>query len=95
MPFRGSIVAITLSSTGTKAGGTATFQVRKNGAAISNALLTWPNAARASVRFVKGTLGFVRDDRLDVTFTTSSGYTPTTSIVEVIIWATQDSEETV
>lgn len=95
MLYRGSIVGIEVSGTAAKAGGTATFNVRKNGTKITGAQIVWDNVQRDVERFAKGTYGFARDDYLDVVFTTSSGYTPTTTVVEVTIWVTNDPEETI
>lgn len=94
LPFRGSIVAITLSADANKSAGTATFNVRKNGTVIAGCSLTWSTGVQRQVtRFSKGTHGFVRDDYIDVVFTTNGTYAPTTTVVEVTVWTTQDASQ--
>lgn len=99
MPFRGSVVAITLRGTANISAGNLTLRVRKNGSNLASnmvfAEIVWGSGAQAIARFSKGAFGFVRDDRLDLTFTTSSGYSPTTTVIEGIIWVTQDGSETI
>lgn len=89
MPFRGSITAISVSGSAAKAGGTASFTVYVSGTATS-ATHTWTNVQREYTLFAKDTAGFAAGDYLDVRFTTDGSYTPTTTVVEVMVWVSVD-----
>lgn len=99
IPFRGSVVAITLSSTGNISAGSLTLRARKNGSTMTNqtqvAQLVWTSEDTAVARLNSSLFGFVRDDEIDLTFTTTSSYSPTSSVIEGIIWVTQDGSEIV
>lgn len=91
--YRGSILALALSATENKTGGTATFQVFINGVAVSGATLTWVDSTSSNqVSFRAGTYPFSAGDKIDVRITTSAGFTPTTADVEVMLYLSQNPE---
>ena len=93
MPYRGSILALSLTADDTKDDGSCVFTVRKNGTA-TEAKLTWSDATQRQTQpFLKGDYPFVRDDYIDVVFTTSSGYSPATTNVEVTVYVALDQQE--
>lgn len=88
-PFKGFIVALTLASTAAKSAGSATFNVYREAAAVTNCKLTWATNADSAIQtFQLGQFPFSAGDSLDVRFTTSS-FTPTTADVEVFLYLQQ------
>ena len=95
--YRGSVVAIALSGTASISAGNLVLTVRKGGTPLTvpagTCQLTWSSGDYAIARFPKGDYGFERDDQLDVTFTTTSDYSPTSTVIDVSLMITQDSSE--
>lgn len=88
VPFRGSIVAMTLWSTAAKSAGDATFKVYREGVATTATLSWTTGAAKRHQSFQLGQHVFNAGDALDVRFTTS-GFTPTTADIEVFLYLAQ------
>jgi hypothetical protein len=89
LPFRGSVVAMTLLGTENKTAGEATFVVYLDGAATS-AELDWATGGPSdSATFAPGDIAFDRGEVLDIRLTTDGAFTPTTADVEVIAYLAQ------
>lgn len=89
VPFRGSIVAMSLAATTAKTAGTASFAAFRQGV-DTGASLVWATSADSGFQgFQVGQYPFAAGDPLDIRVTTAS-FTPTTADVEVFLYLAQD-----
>lgn len=79
MPRAGSITAISVGGNAARSGGTATFEVWKNGVATGlTVVIDATNTQYFFATQAAGTDTFVAGDRLDVRVTTTAAWAPTT-----------------
>lgn len=89
VPFKGSIVAMGLTSTEAKTAGTATFKAFREGIDTGAALVWATSSTKGFQAFQLGQFSFNAGDSLDVRVTTSS-FTPTTADVEAFLYLAQE-----
>lgn len=86
MDRAGDILGIAVASSEARTGGTATFEVYKNGVATGlTVTLDGTNTQYNSATQAAGTDSYVAGDRLDVRVTTDGTWAPTTADVEAVI----------
>lgn len=90
--YRGSVIAMSLSASENKTAGSAVFTAFVNDVA-TEASITWVDGtAKNQTSFRAGKYPFAVGDSIDVRVTTTSGYTPTTADVEILLYISQNLE---